>query len=107
MSDKLIYPNRQFGLTRRALLQAGAGAVRLLEGGTSVLHAQDKSVSAVMPTVGIPEPAKAMIERQDRHPDRAHSLCVADRHGRQAVRAGRHLPLRLHGHQLVFRAQAR
>jgi len=64
MSDSSRQPN-QFGLTRRALLSAGAGAgAALLEGGTSVLYAQDKSVVAVMPTVGIPEPAKVIMERK-------------------------------------------
>ena len=102
MSNK-PHLSKRHGLSRRALLQAGAGTV-LLSGSPGVLRAQDRSLLAIMPGVAMPDPAKAVLERRDRHPCRADSLRVADRHGRQAVRTGRHLALRFHGHQYVFRA---
>ena len=62
MPNNSDHPNHH-GLSRRALLQAGAGALAL-PGGATVLYAQDRSVLAIMPGVAMPEPAKAVLERK-------------------------------------------
>jgi spermidine/putrescine transport system substrate-binding protein len=62
MSNKFRLSKRH-GLSRRALLQAGAGTV-MLGGSPSVLRAQDRSVLAIMPGVAMPDPAKAVLERR-------------------------------------------
>jgi len=55
--------SKRHGLSRRALLQAGAGTV-LVSGSPGVLRAQDRSVLAIMPGVAMPDPAKAVLERK-------------------------------------------